>query len=103
MSDLDKTACFTLLDKTNYSEWVVRMEAVLIHHGLWDSVVFDDAGLVGDDLQSVRETWTKKRSAKKMAEARAEIILRVEDSQLAHMRDRDPTVIWEALARIHIA
>ena len=38
-----------------------------------------------------------------MAEARAEIILRVEDSQLAHMRSKDPMEIWNALARLHVA
>jgi len=38
-----------------------------------------------------------------MVEARAEIILRVEGSQLAHMRDRDPMAIWEALAQVHRA
>ena len=58
------------------------MEAVLIRQGLWESVIFDNAGLIGDSLQTAREAWIKKRSAKKMAEARAEIILRVEDSQL---------------------
>ncbi|KAF8073463.1 hypothetical protein FPV67DRAFT_1398015, partial [Lyophyllum atratum] len=45
----------------------------------------------------------KKRTAKKMAEARAEIILRVEDSQLSHMRSRDPMEIWSSLARVHVA
>ncbi|KAG1886224.1 hypothetical protein F4604DRAFT_1513571, partial [Suillus subluteus] len=44
-----------------------------------------------------------KRSVKKMAEARAEIILCVECDQLAHMRDCNPKVIWETLAQVHRA
>ena len=38
-----------------------------------------------------------------MAEARVEMVLRVEDSQLAHMWSWDPMEIWMALARVHIA
>ena len=38
-----------------------------------------------------------------MAEARAEIILRVEDGQLVHMASRDPMEIWQTLERIHQA
>ncbi|KAG2159305.1 uncharacterized protein EDB93DRAFT_1040086, partial [Suillus bovinus] len=44
-----------------------------------------------------------RRSVKKVAEARAEIILHVECDQLAHMHDRDPKVIWETLAQVHCA
>ncbi|KAG2140894.1 uncharacterized protein EDB93DRAFT_1072688, partial [Suillus bovinus] len=44
-----------------------------------------------------------RRSVKKMAEVRAEIILRVECDQLAHMRDHNPKVIWETLAQVHRA
>jgi hypothetical protein len=38
-----------------------------------------------------------------MAEARAEMVLHVEDGQLSHMSARDPMVIWEDLRRIHQA
>lgn len=38
---------------------------------------------------------------RKQAEARAEIILRVTPSQLAHCRNADPMVIWNDLATIH--
>ncbi|KAG2035458.1 hypothetical protein BDR03DRAFT_867988, partial [Suillus americanus] len=44
-----------------------------------------------------------KRSVKKMAEARAEIILRVEHNQLAHKCDCNPKLIWETLAQVHCA
>ncbi|KAI0038685.1 hypothetical protein FA95DRAFT_1469218, partial [Auriscalpium vulgare] len=44
-----------------------------------------------------------KRSASKMAEARSEMILRVEGSQLAHMRSRDPRQVWDSLRMVHRA
>ena len=43
----------------------------------------------------------KKRAKKKIADAYAEIVLRVEDSQLAHMRSHDPEIVWDTLARVH--
>ncbi|KAJ6470923.1 hypothetical protein C8R45DRAFT_762484, partial [Mycena sanguinolenta] len=43
------------------------------------------------------------RDTGKMAEARAELILRVEDGQLAHMTARDPMEVWENLERLHRA
>jgi hypothetical protein len=44
-----------------------------------------------------------KRSPEKMAQAQVEIILRVEDGQLAHLCDRDPSVIWDTLQSVHQA
>jgi hypothetical protein len=38
-----------------------------------------------------------------MAEARAELVLRVEPSQLAHMTSRDPMIIWQDLQHVHRA
>ena len=49
------------------------------------------------------EEAKKKRDAGKMDEARAEMILCVEDGQLSHMRSRDPLEIWETLERVHRA
>jgi hypothetical protein len=93
-----------LNDSGNYPEWAIRMEAVLIRRGLLEVVVFEaDEGITGDEEKAAKEAWKKKRTVKKMAEARAEIILRVDDSQLAHARDRDPMEIWEALAKVHTA
>ena len=40
---------------------------------------------------------------KKITEAYAEMVLRVEDSQLVHMRSKDPEVIWDTLAQVHHA
>jgi hypothetical protein len=45
----------------------------------------------------------KKRAKKKIADAYAEIVLRVEDSQLAHMRSHDPEIVWDTLAEVHRA
>ena len=57
------------------------MEAQLIHLGLWDAVVFEsDSGLSEDEVVKAREGWMKKHTMKKMADARAEIVLRWEDS-----------------------
>jgi len=38
-----------------------------------------------------------------MAEARAELVLCVEPSQLSHMTSRDPMIIWQTLERVHRA
>ncbi|KAJ6590293.1 hypothetical protein B0H10DRAFT_1640120, partial [Mycena sp. CBHHK59/15] len=44
-----------------------------------------------------------KRDKGKMAEARAEMIEKVVKSQLPHMRERDPHLIWQNLEAIHRA
>ena len=74
------------------------MEAWLICLGLRDAVVFElESGLSEDEVVKAREGWMKKHTMKKMAEAKAEIILRVEDLQLLHMWSWDPMEIWLAL------
>ena len=102
--DDSKTRFESLDDSGNYPEWSIRMEAELTRRGLLEVVVFESnaEGTVAE-VASAKEAWKKKRTAKKMAEARAEIILQVKDSQLAHMRDRDPMAIWETLAQVHTA
>jgi gag-polypeptide of LTR copia-type/Domain of unknown function (DUF4219) len=103
--ELKATRFFEPLDDSgNYPEWSIRMEAELVRRGLWENVMFEgNAEGSEEDLEKALEAWNKKRTAKKMAEARTEIILRVKDSQLAHMRSRDPKEIWETLDRIHTA
>ncbi|EIW57750.1 uncharacterized protein TRAVEDRAFT_102351, partial [Trametes versicolor FP-101664 SS1] len=49
------------------------------------------------------EKKKQKRSTQKMAEARAELVMSVDDGQLAHMRSRDPMEIWQVLADVHKA
>jgi hypothetical protein len=45
----------------------------------------------------------KKMTKKKIVDAYAEIVLRVKDSQLAHMHSRDPEIVWDVLAQVHHA
>ena len=63
----------------------------------------DMEGKTEADTEAIWDDWRKKRSKKKIADAYAEIVLRVEDSQLAHMRSRDPEIVWDVLAQVHRA
>lgn len=110
MSD-DNSTRFNRLGNANYPEWAMRMEAVLTKKGLWSSVVeilvnrykADGEEKSADDIKAERERLISRRDVNKMAEARAEMILRVEDGQLSHMTSRDPMVIWENLRMMHQA
>ena len=73
------TTHFPNINNSNYAEWALWMEAVLVCAGLWSmiNVRVDTDGKTADEItQAVEHT--------NMSEARAEIILRVEDGQLAH-------------------
>lgn len=104
-SDL-RTINFEPLDETNYHYWVMRMEAELIRRDLWSAVVVDEEldGKSEAEVAAAVAAWKAKRTSKKMAEARAEIVARVSDTQLDHfLLLRDPKEIWETLAGIHVA
>ena len=106
MSDHDSTSRFTRLNDTNYPEWALRMEAELVHKGLWTNVMeilVDTEGKADADVKKEYETKLGKRSATKMAEARAEMILTVDDGQLSYMRSKDPLEIWIDLRDVHHA
>ena len=105
MSTDDKTPAFVLLNDTNFGQWSIRMEAHLIWKELWNIVICetDTEGKTDAEIAAIWEDWRKKRSKKKIAEAYAEIVLRVEDSQLAHMRSHDPEIVWDTLAQVHCA
>lgn len=96
---------FARLNDSNYAEWVVRMEAVLIKRGLWDLVQHevDEEGKDSDAIAAEWKKWRDKRTKAKLDEARAELVLRVDDGQLAHMHSRDPAEIWATLKRVHRA
>ena len=81
------------------------MEAELIWKGLWDMVFVevDTDGKSDNDVKAELQKLVAKRSAKKMAEAHAEIILHVEWDQLVHAHERNLKLIWEALTRAHCA
>ena len=107
----ESSAHFQPLNNTNYAEWSLHMEAVLIHAGLW--------GMVHPDIDHVKEDGAEKdmsmialefeaaleaRTMTKMNEAWAEIILRLEDGQLSHcLQLNDPCTIWLVLESVHCA
>ncbi len=95
----------TRLNDSNYAEWAIRMEAVLIRQALWDMVdiVVDTGGKDEEKIIAELEIKKGKRTKDRMAEARAEMILRVEDGQLVHMMSRDPMEIWQKLEKVHLA
>ena len=74
------------------------MEATLVRADLWDLIT-------GDELLEVNEKDPKKLKdfRKRQAACKAEMVLRVDDSQLAHMNSADPKTIWESLAKVHRA
>jgi hypothetical protein len=87
---------FDKLTDGNYYEWKVYMEALLTRKQLLeyvDGTTRHPGGTEGS--QKVRAFYRKQ------SEARAEIILRVSPSQLAHCRDPDPMTIWNNLSTIH--
>ena len=90
-----ETVRFPQLNHTNYTEWALRMEAILIRGGFWDLITGDEK-LAADGSDS-------KAFRKREAQCKAEIVLRVEDSQLPHMADRSPMAFWNSLAGVHRA
>ena len=89
---MSETVRFPQLNHTNYAKWALPMEAILIHGGFWDLITGDEKLAEGgsDDIAKVFR--------KREAQCKAEIVLRVTDSQLSHMADRSPMVIWNSLA-----
>ena len=87
------------LDETNYAEWVVLMHALLVRKGLWE--VTGGVGTerpMGSDGSKAVKAWVKKTE-----EARAEIALSVERSQLAHVRAGTAADVWSRLETMHQA
>ena len=94
---MSETVRFPQLNHTNYAEWALRMEAILIRGGFWDLIT-------GDEILAENGSDTlAKAFRKREAQCKAEIVLRVEDSQLLHMADRSPMVVWNSLASVHHA
>jgi len=88
MSDNNSTPCFLHLNDTNYSEWVLYIEAELIRKDLWTNVieiVMNTKEKKDTDIKKEFETKLGKQSTSKMAKVQAEIILRVDNGQLFHM------------------
>ena len=86
------------LNEINYADWSMMMEAVLVRKQLWDVVNGEKTKPMGSENSSVVKSFIRKQ-----AEARAELVLAVESSQLPHLRNADPSKIWEDLKNIHKA
>ncbi len=106
MSDNTRAPSFAKLNDVNYPEWAMWMEAHLIRVKLWDGIIeimVDEKGRGTEAVEEEEMKKKEKRSAQKMAEARAELITYVKDGQLSHMRSRDLMEIWQNLADVHKA
>jgi len=90
---------FDKLNKTNYDDWKIQMEALLEEKGLFGVVCGRDVMLTtGPNSKGVKTFLEKQRLA------RSKIILSIETSQIPHVRsEEDPAIIWKNLARIHRA
>ena len=100
-----ESASISWLNDSNYAEWTIRMEAILIWHKLWSAmeIIVD---MKGKTQQKIDEEITKKKATcakDKMAWAQAEMILQVNDNQLVHMIVHDPMEIWQTLQHVHQA
>jgi hypothetical protein len=85
---------FNKLNKTNYDDWTIQMEALLEEKGLFGVVC-------GQDVMP--STGPNSKGAKIFLEkqhlAHSKIILAIEPSQLPHVRTKDdPAIIWKNLA-----
>jgi len=89
---------FEKLTEGNYTDWRLRMEALLVEKDLW--------GVVDGSIQQPmggENSPQVKAFRKKQAHARARIILHVEKECLPYTRSQDPTIIWDDLARVFCA
>lgn len=85
------------------------MEAELIRHDLWFDLVEmlidrkDAKGVAMTDAEFRLkfQAALDARSTRSMAKSRAEMMLHVEEGQLAHMSSRNPRVVWESLKEVH--
>ncbi|KAF8992518.1 hypothetical protein BDZ89DRAFT_1173011 [Hymenopellis radicata] len=109
MSDDSTRISIAKLNDSNYGTWSMMIEALLTSKELFTDIMevavdtVDDKGdpRAQSDIDAEIEKKLKKRSKTKMAQARSEMILRVEPSQLSHMRDKDPLTVWEDLKSVH--
>ena len=92
----DKAPAFAPLNETNYHEWAFFMEAVLIQKNLLGIVDGTVTYPLGSPNSKPVKAFVQKQKL-----AHAEIILCISPSQLPHVRDPDPKVIWDALCALH--
>jgi hypothetical protein len=89
---------FLRFNHMNYPEWSMQMEAVLVRADYWELVTGDEALVEGETDQMKVKAFHKRQAA-----CKAKMILRVDDSQLAHMNSNNPKVIWDSLVKVHHA
>lgn len=89
---------FDRLNEENYPMWSYRTEMVLTKMGLWEVTSGEVTRPMGSDNSKAVCEFTNKQKA-----ARAELVLRVEDSQIVHTRYTDPAEIWTKLQTVHRA
>ena len=100
----ESTTRFAKLNDANYASWSIMMEAELTQKDLWTNMVvilLDVDKKTNNKQKAEFEKKKGKRKYDKMAQARAEMILRVEAGQLSHMTARDPMEIWKRLKNVH--
>ncbi len=110
MSD-DVGTRFEKLNDGNYGTWCMMMRSILIRRKLWKGIIdmkiteIKADGTMKTESEIEKETAVAlaKRDEDKLDEARAEMILRVEPGQLAHMESEDPREVWQTLQDIHRA
>ena len=103
------SARFQCLNDTNYAEWSLHMEVILVCGGLWGMIHPEIDQQKADGIEKDALTITlelevalKARTMMKMNEAWAEIILCLEDGQLSHcLQTNDPCAIWLILESAH--
>lgn len=88
---------FDKLNNTNFQPWKYRMEMLLVKQDLWEVVTRDPNEPLPVNPLRLRALQ------KKQAAARAEIALRVDDTQLIYTRQPDPALIWTTLETVHQA
>ena len=101
---VDEKTRFPPLNDDNYTEWSIRWR--LNSSAKASGTTYSEVSVEGKTAVEVEEIVTKwhgKCTQKKMVETCAKIILRVEDSQLAHVRGHDPEILWGNLLQVHHA
>ena len=83
------------LNEENYGDWSMMMEAILVRKKLRDIVNGEKTRPLGSENSTLVKNFVRKQ-----AQARAEVVLGVESSQLPHLRNAK---IWEDLKNIHEA
>ena len=90
----DSSLHFANLNESNYAEWSLYMRSTLIKKGLWRVVEGSESHPLGSPNSKAVKAFDRRQ-----AEAHAEIVLRLEPSQLPHAHSTDPYVLWEELQR----